>query len=252
MFYFIYLFIKRNILLTLEDIEISKCVHYCGFFYSKKSFNPYMNYIETIHNNNNNNNNNNNFKKAREKFIDFLKYYRPLDMSDALGINLSIFVPLWIYPWRFYSKKKFFKKRGWFKNPEDCPDILTHFSENGILKSRIDEEFFWLERAYSSILKDGYNPKKYKNYIEVIELIKEDNSKKYLVVDGNHRISVMGVVGNEKARVIILKRIYEKKINNWFAVKNGYISKDDSLLIFNSYFFGNKKYKTTNNPAKII
>ena len=227
------------------EISINNCVHYCGFLYGHDDYNPYQTYIKNMHNG---------IPKheCRKKFIDFLKHYRPENMAQALGITLSTNVPLWVYPWNRCGQGLFSKKTAWFNNPIDCPDILTHFSEKGILEFRIEEEFVWLEKAYYSIKTDGYDPKKYSSYVNLLRLIKSDGSISYLVLDGNHRISALNATGKQKIDAVIQSTVLEKDSKKWYCVRKSFIPEDDALKIFNSYFLGNINYKTTEKEAQII
>ena len=227
------------------DVSIDACVHYCGFRYAQDEYNPYQTYaIELSHEVSK--------EKRRERFVEFLKYYRPENMTQALGITLSVPIPLWTYPWDRHMRHEFAQLRGWCKNPKDCPDILTHFSKKGILQSRIEEEFYWMERAYYSIKEHGYQPLKLKNHVEVLRLVKDDNRKSYLLLDGNHRVSAMHALGIKKVNVILRKSIYERECSNWYCVRKNMVLARDALNIFNAYFCGNKNYRTTRNPAQII
>ena len=242
---FIKTVLKKIIPPLIIEVPINTCVHYCGFRYGLNNYNPYQTYIVERHQGVA-------LEKCRETFISFLKYYRPENMGQALGINLTAYVPLWIYPWNRCAKKTFLKKTAWLKDPKDCPDIMTHFSSQGILKSRIEEEFTWLERAYRSIKEEGYKPKKYRNYIELLRFVRLDKGVSYLVLDGNHRLGALYSLGENKVMAIVRQTIYEKDCNKWYGVRKNFISKADALNIFNAYFSNNKNYKTTEVAAEII
>lgn len=239
-------FIKKPIpeKITTVNVSIDSCVHYCGFRYGREEYNPYETYIRDLH-----------FAGkdiARKKFITFLQYYRPHTMAEAVGINSTINSPLWLYPWDKNLQSEFSNQRGWCEDPNDCPDIITHFSAKGILRFRIEQEFAWLENAYYSIKKMGYLPEKYNNFIEVMQLLKNDGQSSFLVLDGNHRISALSVLGEKEASCQILKKIYENNAEQWPGVKEKLFSHKDALAIFNAYFYGNHKYITAKEPAAII
>jgi len=237
--------IKKILPRSIKDIPINECVHYCGFRYGGNGYNPYQTYIVEL---------SKGIPKleCREKFTDFLKHYRPKNMGEALGITLTNYVPLWSYPWNKIGSKDFLDKRNkWLADPNDCPDILTHFSDKGILEFRVLEEFVWLEKAYYLIKKNGYIPKEYKNYAEVIRFISADGHSRYLVIDGNHRISALHALGVKNIRAIVRSTIYEKGSDKWYGVRKNLISKKDASKIFNAYFEENNNYRI-GEETKII
>ncbi|MFA5000613.1 MAG: hypothetical protein WC531_00070 [Candidatus Paceibacterota bacterium] len=243
---FIKSILKKIIPPFAVEVSINECVHYGGFRYGGNDYNPYQTYTLELHDGIEKD-------KRQEKFIDFIKYYRPKNLGQALGITLENYVPLWIYPWIKYNKSVFMEKdRCWLDDPNDCPDIMTHFSAKGVLNFRLEEEFVWLERAYYLIKKNGYEPQKNNNYIELVRLIKTDNQVRYLVIDGNHRLSALGALNVKKARATFRSNVYEKNYLNWYCVRNNLISPKDALKIFNSYFERAKGHRTTDSAAKII
>ncbi len=230
------------------EVPINRCVHFCGFRYGINSYNPYESYITDIQQGVS-------VKLARRHFIEFLKYYRPHEFGEALGLtSLSQKYPLWIYPWNKCSPKQFTLKRCWVDDPNDLPDIMTHFCEKGILSYRIDQEFFWGERALYVISNEGYMPDKYSSYVNILELQKKDKTSVFLVLDGNHRVSAMSALGY---RTIEVKQnlnhtILEKDSNQWYGVRKGFYNQKDALLIFNAYFEGNSNYRIAIKPAEVI
>jgi hypothetical protein len=230
------------------EVSIDQCVHYCGFRYGSGHYNPYESYLIDL-------TNNVSVKVARKRFIEFLLYYRPKHMSEALGfIKLSKEYPLWLYPWQSFHPSIFKPKRCWLDKPEDIPDILTHFCEQGILSYRIDQEFLWGEQALYSIAKKGYIPEKYDSFITTLQLLKEDGTSTYILLDGNHRVSAMSALGYKRIQVRQSYKsiVLEKNLSKWGSVIKKIYEVDDALLIFNAYFSNNFNYQTTNYPATII
>jgi hypothetical protein len=133
------------------SIPVKQCRHYCGFKYGSNSFNPYENYIIGLHKKKS-------VDKLRKDFEDFLMFYRPQNFGEVFNIEFSKDIPLWLYPWQ--GGCDFNPSNGWLEDINKVPDIITHFCKQGIKKSRIDEEYFWLEQAYYLMFKIGYQPKK--------------------------------------------------------------------------------------------
>ena len=232
----------------MHEISIDRCVHYCGFRYGVGDYNPYESYLidlqEQVP-----------VSVARRGFIEFLSHYRPLHMGQALGSDgLSKEYPLWLYPWQHFDPSSYNLRRGWCATPNSCPDIMTHFCESGILLLRVEEEFVWLERALNSIYENGYQPEQQNDYISTRQFCRLDGESRYLLMDGNHRVSAMSALGF-KAVTVHQKPtdiVYEKDSDSWYGVRHGFYSRDDALRIFHAYFEGNKNYRTTEKPAPII
>lgn len=229
------------------EAKISQCVHYAGFRYGHKEYNPYETYIRRLHEKED-------ISAIRAEFINFLLHYRPRCFGEALGINLSRKYPLWLYPWA--NKKKFWKinyASGWFKDPNKIPDIITHFSDSGIPMPMILKEYGWLHSAYQSIISNGYNPEVW-GYPKARLFFKENGEAAYLMLDGNHRLSVLSTLGFSS---LLLDHYPSDAVRNididsWQGVRNGFFTKEDAVNIFEAYFSGNKKYYTTTTCPPIL
>jgi len=176
-------------------------------------------------------------------------------MGQAIGLKaLSRRYPLWVFPWNRFCSESFTLGLGWSASPDEVPDILTHFCEKGILFKRVEEEFFWLERALASIRDNGYRPIEHLSYVTVLRLCRRDGTNAYLVLDGNHRLSAMSALGI--GTVEVLQRsdqvTFESECEQWYGVKKSFFSIQDALAIFHAYFQGNWNFRTTKEPAPII
>lgn len=234
---------KPGLLHRIRTIAIEDCVHYCGFHYGRTAFNPYENYViglareESV-------------DSLRAGFTDFIRYYRPRSLGEALGVVTNRPVPLWLLPWK--SWRKLWRPGGWCSSPQRVPDILTYFCEQGVLRSRIEEEFFWLERAWSAIREQGYQPQRF-GYIEVLELHRSGQSV-FLVLDGNHRLSALAAMGMREVRVRQRRwfRINRHLARFWPLVMSGHIDHADALKLFDAYFDGQTRPMRATVPAVLI
>lgn len=223
-------------------VPIARCVHYAGFRYGCGEYHPYESYlrgrVQGVP-----------LSEVRERFVRFLQYYRPRHFGEALGIHLEREISLWTYPWQNFTSGP-----AWLRRPEDCTDILTHFSESGVPWSRIREEFEWLERALTSIREHGYQPKRFGSPILVRKFVRVDGKAAYLVLDGNHRLSALSALGNKSVQVrfSFLETQYERSFRRWYQVNRGVYSEADALRVFRAYFDGNHCPETTNVPAPMI
>ncbi len=229
------------------EAPISSCVHFCAFRYGQVQYNPYETYVVEVQRGMP-------IDAVRQRFIDFLRQYRPRNMGEALGvIGLPAAYPLWVYPWDDVDLGQFGRKMGWCDDPNEAPDILTHFSDRGILSFRIEQEFYWLGRALQAIRDEGYQPCKY-GYVRALQLCRRDGDTAYLLLDGNHRVSALSALGYQKVMLEYDSNavVREQDCDGWRGVARGAYNKDDALRIFAAYFVGNEHYVTTADRAPIL
>ena len=235
--------------LPIRSVLLSNCVHYCAFRYGRNEYNPYETYIRSIAEGGGP-------KLAQARFIEFLQHYRPSDLGEALGCGdeLTRKYPLWNFPWDEITPARFNLQAGWCDDPDDSPDIITHFSTRGISRHRIEEEFFWLERAWRSIKLRGYRPMRYRSFVRVRTFRRADGTEAHLVLEGNHRVAAMSALGCRSVRVYQASgtTVSEAKCDRWPGVANGYFTRNDALSIFDAYFKGNTNYRTAVSPGAII
>jgi len=237
------------------EVRIEQCVHYCGFRYGKRQFNPYETYSIEYHDGVP-------IREVRRKFIDFLQHYRPRHMAEALGLSgLSRRYPLWVYPWQELEPAGY--PDSWFDSPDAMTDIMTQFCETGILSHRIEQEFFWLERVCYSIVENGYDPERHRgpgaaltcySPVTTLMLTRKDGNSVHLLLDGNHRVSALSALGHE---TVLVERsptdtIREQDCQSWYGVRRGTYSLGDALRIFHAYFDGNRDGCTTQTAAAIL
>lgn len=223
-------------------VPISRCVHYGAFRYGHGEPHPYETYTRLLVRDGNR-------AAAREWFVEFLRYYRPKTFGESIGADLAGTHGLWHFPW--------IRRRpagnGWFEDPLGFPDIVTQFSAEGILWFRIEQEFFWLERAVYSIRRHGYKPGGVNGVIGW-RYVRTDGTEAFLLLDGNHRVSALAALGIETVELVYLPRdtVYEKDVQRWPQVKNGYFLQDDAARVFQAYFLGNPRWKTTDTAAPLL
>lgn len=221
-------------------VPIAQCVHYGGFRYGHMEDHPYETFTQMCSKGDG--------KGAREWLIEFVSHYRPKHLGEALGLGLDREYPLWSYPWVRADPSG----SGWFDDPGSPPDIITFFSEAGILWFRIEEEFVWLERTLYSIREKGYVLSR-SNGIVARKLLGSDGSEAFLILDGNHRLSALSALGQTTVELTFLpvSVIKESDVEKWPKVRRGQYTRSDAKRVFQAYFAGNMKWKTS-SPAKII
>ena len=235
----------RSGALAREDVPITNCVHYCGFRYGAGRYNAYENYITGLADNVD-------VGLLRERFVSFLQYYRPRHFGEALRIELSTLYPMWHYPWDDWSMLPD-PSYGWLSDPDEVPDILTHFSQIGIPSFRIEQEFYWLHRAYDRMKQQGYHPERYNSYAQTWKLESSRGNSVHLLLDGNHRASALHALGVDTIQAEVKLHVREDAVDHWAGVKRGLFTRSDALAIFQAYFRDNDpNYSTTDEPATIL
>jgi hypothetical protein len=229
--------------IRVASIPINKCRHYCGFKYGCQSLNPYEEYITGLHQQKA-------ISQLRNNFEYFLMHYRPQSFGDIFGLELSNNIPFWLYPWS--GAIDISPNYGWMEDIDDIIDIITHFCEKGIKRTQVEQEYLWLEEAYETISKFGYQPSKY-SYIEVMELKRKDESV-FIVKDGNHRLSSLSALGHLeiKAKIYVSEQVRAEDCHNWKQVLSGRYTEVEALAIFNSYFTGIDNFIPSKKPALIL
>jgi hypothetical protein len=227
----------------LLTIPIERCRHYNGYKYGSSAFNPYENYIVGMHQG---------IDRAvlRARFEDFLRYFRPRDLGELLQVPLSQPVPMWVYPWDAWAPIR--PNGGWLDTATSVEDIITHFSAEGIQRSKIDGEYFWLERALATIATIGYQPEQF-SFIDVLEL-RDGGESVYIVKDGNHRLSSLVAFGH--THVVVSRDANEtvdvEQCTRWPHVSSGLYSPADARALVRAYFNGVGDFPRALTPATIL
>ncbi len=228
-----------------ETVPVANCVHFAGFRYGCGEPNPYEGYLVAVASGRDKN-------QARAEFTDLLQHFRPKHLGEALGATLNRQYPLWHYPWSRGAPAAV--RPGWLDNPAEVPDIITFFSERGILRSRIEEEFGWLEDCLESIRRHGYQPARFAGEPRVRRLLAADGQVRFVVHDGNHRLAALAALGvtEVSVRYSPLMTVFESELPHWPGVKSQFFTLDDARRVFLAYFTEKRNFRTTPHPAPII
>jgi hypothetical protein len=223
-------------------VPIARCVHYGAFRYGHDEPHPYETYARLVSREQNR-------QAARTWLIEFLQHYRPRSFGEAIGAQLDGRHDLWCFPW--VQRRP--PNCGWFDDPLGYPDIITQFCAEGVLWFRIEQEFFWLERALYSIRRHGYQPGGVDGVIGW-RFLRADGQEAYLVLDGNHRVSALSALGNETVELMYHPRdtVDERQVRHWPQVMAGYFSEVDARRVFNAYFDGNPRWRISDLAAPLL
>lgn len=229
-----------------HTVFLADCVSYHGFHYHQASEHPLQKYALGLVRGAD-------IRALRAQFIEFLRFYRPINAAQALGLpSLDPNLPSLIYPWKRALDSDFAGRRCWHATPAQCGDILTSFCESGIPSYRIEEEWMWAERAHDSLRARGYQPRY--GLLRAHTLHACDGRVAHLLLDGNHRAAALCAQGVQTVRLLSDTRwqIHERNVDEWPGVKSGQFSRASALQIFRGLIEGNARPITTDVPAPIL
>lgn len=163
----------------------------------------------------------------------FLKNFTPASICEFInnkGPNVCN-LPLFIYPWGTFKKNEY----GMIKNPQTsrfCGPSNDEF---------IKFEFERIIKLYNSIKQEGYKPWNFKNgFIGGTMLIKENGDRRFIVLQGNHRLAILSYLGHETIQVRevprYLKKIKQSDISKIPAQLIDICDAVSAKKIFNLYF----------------
>ncbi len=229
-----------------RNVAVADCVSLHGYHYCAGSAHPLQRYASGLAQGTD-------LRELRRDFLDFFRYYRPVNAAQALGLpELDAALPMLIWPWKRALASEFRPRRAWCPSSAECCDVLTHFSDEGILSFRIEEEWMWSERARQSLEHYGYQPSR--GVLRAHTLHANDGREAHLLMDGNHRAAALCAQGVERVSILSETRyqIYESEVDNWPNVVSGHYTRASALQIFHRYIEGNDRTATTDVPAPII
>ena len=161
----------------------------------------------------------------------FLKNFQPTSISSFINTSEES-LPIFTYPWGSFKKNEIIANKT-RESSRFCGPSSDSF---------IEEVFNRTIRLYNKICNEGYKPwSNYNRHIGGTFLIKKNGSKKFVVLQGNHRMAILSHLGYSKSiSVRNIKgykfKIFEQNSKNWSLVKSKKCSEKHALDIFNLYF----------------
>ena len=160
----------------------------------------------------------------------FLKNFCPQSISTMAGIGSEDPLPLFVYPW---SRSDTTHKDP--RNSRFCGPSTDSF---------LEDEYRRTLSLYEEIKSQGYTPRKYPHsMISGTFLISLNGEKRFIVMQGNHRMAVMAHLGYSeilvRANTGTIPFVDERKIKTWPNVRNGRCSVKHAGEVF-EYFFKEK------------
>lgn len=227
--------VRKNI--TYEELKersfmvpINKCISWHGFGYGSNGWHPF---VETLKDYNN--------KRIEDYKSSILKnFYDNFSVEKYYNIicnNKNLDTDIWPIIKYWYKPELIFKNR--------IRSTYIDFSED-----KQQKQYQRTIDTFLSIEKYGYQPETFTNgsvrdgFVNVV-LIKKNYSYRYIVINGQHRLSALSVLGynyvsatfepiNQYVPIIIDL----DNISNWPLIKNDYFSTNDVTRIFKSLFDG--------------
>lgn len=224
----LYVYLNRHS--QLCDVPIDICTNPMGFSFAPDGWNYLIEQLKQF-------DTNWDVNVEDSVLYRFHQSYQPEDMSDLVlsaGFEVSFKPGLSVYPWGSFNIEKS-SKGGVVKDPYG-----TRFYGPSTFEL-IENDLLNLRSLYGYMKIHGYRPWYFRNaFIGGVFLEKENNEKKYVVLQGNHRTAIMAHLGCKTMLVRYLtgyyKRISKKNICNWYYVKSGDCSPADALAYFDCLF----------------
>ncbi len=189
----------------------------------------------------------NNQIKAKDTTLwKFLKEFKPRNILEVAGVDTKKEFDLFTYPWSSFTKNSLKKS-----------PLLSRFCGPST-DEFIEEEFKRIIALYKKLKKEGYKPYTYPNsFIYGTWLTSMSGASRFVVLQGNHRMSILSHLGYVKVKVrthkSYLKNISESDLESWEFVKSGDYSSDEALHVFNLFFQNNGNHiKNMINKSRIL
>lgn len=162
----------------------------------------------------------------------YLKKFCPSSISTLAGVTNENPLPIFNYPWGTFNVGQSTK----YKSPlasRFCGPSTDDF---------IREEFFRTIALYKTVSVTGYRPYQYPNsFIGGSWLIADNGEKRFVVMQGNHRMAILSHLGYSTIRVRTIKQaipcISEKDLSKWPLVASKRCSPAHARTIFR-FFWG--------------
>jgi hypothetical protein len=226
------LLLKTILRRKVFEVEMEKCVNPLGFSFGRHGWHYIIEYLREV--------DSNPAIPLKESILyRYHKLYQIQSMKELVataGMKVSFAPGFFRFPWGNF-------KKGFNHTMSEKNKHKSRFcgpSSEGLIK----EEAKNILKLKTSIVENGYNPLKYpNNFIGGVFLVRENGDYRFVVLQGNHRVSIMSYLGIKSFKARSLNNyqlhIYETDIGKWYYVKNGMCSKEDARKYFNAFFILN-------------
>jgi hypothetical protein len=164
----------------------------------------------------------------------YLRRFCPESISFLANVVDEEPLPLFTYPWGTFTRRS-------INTPKD--PWTSRFCGPST-KQFVEEEYRRTIRLYSEMRQGGYQPMKFPNsFIQGTWLEASDGARRFVVLQGNHRLAVLAHMRVERVAVRVLSStrgpVREAEIEQWPLVANGRCSVDNARRIFKLFFSQN-------------
>ena len=161
----------------------------------------------------------------------FLTAFCPRSISEFADTAGDEPLPLFVYPWGTFRKGEDVS----LKNPSTsrfCGPSTDRF---------VAEEFDRIIALYRQLRSDGYRPYRYPHsFIGGTWLQASNGTRRFVVLQGNHRLAILAHLGGEQVAVRPLRGwlsvVREADIDEWPLVKSGRCSLVHARSVFALFF----------------
>lgn len=167
----------------------------------------------------------------------FLKSFCPASISILAGVASEEPLPLFVYPWGTFNSG------GVSRNKDPMMSRFCGPSSD----SFVFEEYKRTIELYKSVSANGYRPYQYPNsFIGGTWLIAADGEKRFVVMQGNHRMAALAHLGYKAIPVRRIRQalpiVRETDLPSWHTVKNGRCSEAHARRVFKFFFEQNGRH----------
>jgi len=160
----------------------------------------------------------------------FYENYQPENIWEMYFLSSNRDSSIVSLPW------KSVKKKADFKEEDGLSEDGGHQWFGPVSSKKIEVEYRRCMNCYNSIKKEGYYPQKYGGYPRGHFLVGE-NEFCFHVEGGQHRIAALAALKWNRIEVMSMNGpfdiIRESEVDTWPGVRDGHISREDALAIFN-------------------
>jgi hypothetical protein len=161
----------------------------------------------------------------------YLMRFCPTSISDFARPGDGQKLPLFVYPWgTFRVGEETTTKDPW--RSRFCGPSTDDF---------VREEFDRTIALYRRMREEGYQPRRFPHsFIGGTWLERGDGRRRFVVLQGNHRMAILAHLGYSAIAVRPLRgwlaRVREEDVKSWPSVRSGACSVDHALGIFSLFF----------------
>jgi hypothetical protein len=173
----------------------------------------------------------------------YLTRFRPSSICDLLpaGACAGAALPLFVYPWGTFRK-------GDVGTRKDAHTSRFCGPSSDVF---VAEEFDRTIRLYRQLKQSGYQPWRYGNtFIGGTLLRTRDGERRFVVLQGNHRLAVFAHLGMRRIAVRdvpgYLAEVREDDVDRWPLVAQGACPPETARQVFRLYFAENGRHVLRN------